>query len=63
MPTPSIVYLEPFDWRNQRAFGYDMWSERVRNAAMSRARDEGRVAISKKVDPGTGTDHDVQVGF
>ncbi|WP_353850005.1 CHASE domain-containing protein [Accumulibacter sp.] len=33
----SIVYLEPFDWRNQRAFGYDMYSEPVRQRAMERA--------------------------
>lgn len=32
-----IVYLEPFDWRNQRAFGYDMLSEPVRREAMTRA--------------------------
>ena len=25
----AIVYLEPFDWRNKRAFGYDMYSEKI----------------------------------
>lgn len=45
----SIVYLEPFDWRNQRAFGYDMFSEPVRREAMSRARDEGRAVASAPV--------------
>src|SRR3546814_19605036 len=35
----SIIYLEPFDWRNQRAFGYDMFLAPVRRAAMERARD------------------------
>ncbi len=25
----AIIYLEPFDWRNRRAFGYDMYSERL----------------------------------
>jgi CHASE1-domain containing sensor protein len=33
----AIVYLEPFDRRNQRAFGYDMYSNPVRRAAMDRA--------------------------
>lgn len=34
----SIIYLEPFDQRNRRAFGYDMYSEPVRRVAMARAR-------------------------
>lgn len=45
----AIVYLEPFDDRNQRAFGYDMFSEPVRRAAMSRARDTGRTRMSGPV--------------
>ena len=45
----SIIYLEPFDWRNQRAFGFDMYSEANRRAAMEHARDTGSTAISAKV--------------
>jgi signal transduction histidine kinase/CHASE1-domain containing sensor protein/DNA-binding NarL/FixJ family response regulator len=45
----AIIFLEPFDSGNQRAFGYDMFSEPVRRAAMERARDSGEVAISGKV--------------
>lgn len=45
----AIVFLEPFDWRNQRAFGYDMFSEPTRREAMIRARDTGRVAMTGKV--------------
>jgi PAS domain S-box-containing protein len=45
----SIVYLEPFDARNRRAFGYDMYSDPTRRAAMQQARDEGRPIISAKV--------------
>lgn len=45
----SIVFLEPFDWRNRRAFGYDMYSEPVRRVAMARARDTGRPSVSGKV--------------
>ncbi|RLL51714.1 PAS domain S-box protein [Mariprofundus sp. EBB-1] len=45
----GIVYLEPFDWRNQRAFGYDMFSEPVRHEAMARARDSGTLALTGKV--------------
>jgi CHASE1-domain containing sensor protein len=35
----SIIYLEPFEGRNLRAFGYDMYSETVRRQAMDKARD------------------------
>jgi PAS domain S-box-containing protein len=59
----SIIYLEPFDWRNQRAFGYDMYSESVRRQAMERARDSGEPAISGRVTLVQETDQDVQYGF
>lgn len=45
----SIVYLEPFRDLNHRALGFDMFSEPVRRAAMERARDSGRAALSGKV--------------
>jgi PAS domain S-box-containing protein len=59
----SIIYLEPFDWRNQRAFGYDMLSEPVRRAAMERARDTGLASLSGRVTLVQETDEAVQVGF
>src|SRR5574338_503334 len=46
----SIDLLVPLDWRNQRALGFDMYSEPIRRAAMARARDTGEVAISGKVE-------------
>ncbi len=45
----SIIYLEPFSGRNLRAFGYDMFSEPVRHAAMQRAADTQEPAWSDKV--------------
>ena len=45
----SIIYLEPFSGSNLRAFGYDMFSEPVRRAAMEQARDTGAAALSGKV--------------
>lgn len=45
----SIVYLEPFSGRNLRAFGYDMYSEPVRHAAMQKALESGEEALSGKV--------------
>jgi HD-GYP domain-containing protein (c-di-GMP phosphodiesterase class II) len=48
-PYSAIIYLEPFDWRNQRALGYDMYSEPIRREAMERARDGDAEALSGKV--------------
>jgi PAS domain S-box-containing protein len=45
----SIIYLEPFEGLNLRAFGYDMYSEPVRRAAMEQARDENQATLSGKV--------------
>jgi diguanylate cyclase (GGDEF)-like protein/PAS domain S-box-containing protein len=58
----SIIYLEPFNWRNQRAFAYDMLSEPVRGEAMRRARSTGEAALSGKVTLIQETDRDVQTG-
>ncbi|HEV3039426.1 MAG TPA: CHASE domain-containing protein [Candidatus Angelobacter sp.] len=59
----SIVYIEPFDWRNQRAFGFDMFSEPVRHAAMEYARDNGTTSLSGTVKLVQETEADVQAGF
>jgi PAS domain S-box-containing protein len=59
----SIIYLEPFDWRNQRAFGYDMLTEPVRRTAMHHARDTGRAALSGRVTLVQETETAVQPGF
>ncbi|WP_200374477.1 CHASE domain-containing protein [Thiocystis violacea] len=59
----AIVYLEPFDWRNRRAFGYDMFSEPVRREAMTRAWEEDRAALSGRVQLRQETARDVQAGF
>ncbi len=59
----SIVYLEPFYGRNLRAFGYDMYSEPVRRAAMEQARDTGKGAVSGKVVLVQEAGSEVQSGF
>ncbi len=59
----AIVYLEPSDWRNQRALGYDMHSEPVRRLAMERSRDADQTSISGKVRLVQETEQDVQSGF
>nr|WP_093191669.1 CHASE domain-containing protein [Thiocapsa sp. KS1] len=58
----SIVYLEPFSGRNLRAFGYDMFSEPMRRAAMEEARDRDIAALSGRVHLVQETDEDVQAG-
>ena len=45
----SIEFLEPFNWRNRRAFGYDMYSEEVRRQAMRRAAEQDEPALTGKV--------------
>lgn len=45
----SIIYLEPFDWRNQRAFGYDMYSNETRKEAMQRAIETTLPSLTAKV--------------
>ncbi|SMP41065.1 PAS domain S-box-containing protein [Neorhodopirellula lusitana] len=58
----AIVYIEPFDWRNERAFGYDMYSEEVRHKAMERAARTGLLTVSGKITLIQETDQDVQAG-
>jgi PAS domain S-box-containing protein len=45
----AISHIEPFQARNLLAFGYDMFSEPVRRAAMEAARDTGAAAATGKV--------------
>ena len=59
----SILYLEPFDARNQRAFGFDMYSEPTRRDAMESAARTGVATISGPVTLIQETDEDVQRGF
>ena len=59
----SIVYLEPLDFRNIRAVGYDMFSESVRRDAMNRAIDSGKAAASGKVRLVQENGKDEQAGF
>ena len=45
----AIVYIQPLDFRNQRALGYDMFTDPVRRQAMEQARDTGKPVASGKV--------------
>ncbi len=59
----AIVNLEPLDWRNRRAIGYDMFSDPTRREAMERARNTGDVTASGKVELVQETDAERQAGF
>lgn len=48
-PKSAVAHIEPFNARNLRAFGFDMYSDPVRRAAMDAARDSGQAAASGKV--------------
>ena len=58
----SIEFLEPFNWRNRRAFGFDMYSEPTRRAAMQRAALTGTASLSGRVTLIQETAADVQPG-
>lgn len=58
----SIIYIEPFRDRNLRAFGYDMYSEPVRQKAMRYAVENDTAALSGKVVLLQETETDVQAG-
>ena len=59
----SIIYLEPFDWRNKRAFGYDMWSNDLRRQAMKKSVETGNAIASGLITLVQETDEDIQKGF
>jgi PAS domain S-box-containing protein len=58
-----VMYIEPFRGRNLRAFGFDLYSEAERRAAVERARDRGEPAISGRVTLTQETGRDMQAGF
>lgn len=58
-----ILYLEPLDARNQRAFGRDMLAEANRREAMLRARDTGQVIASDRLTLYQETEADAQPGM
>jgi signal transduction histidine kinase len=59
-----IVFIEPFDERNRRAFGYDMYTEPVRREAMDRAARgaTGAVTPALRLVQETG-EREAQSGF
>jgi signal transduction histidine kinase len=58
-----VLYIEPNDWRNQRALGFDLITEPVRREAMLRARDSALPAVTGKIKLAQETNQGVQSGF
>lgn len=58
-----VIYLEPFDERNRRAFGFDLFSEKVRRSGLEQARDTGSPKMTGKITPIQETEEDIQPGF
>lgn len=58
-----IIYLEPYDARNEAAVGFDMYSEPVRRQAMERAWRAGAPALSGKVTLKQEIEGPKQAGF
>lgn len=59
----SVIYIEPFNERNRRAFGYDLFSEPNRKNAMLTARDNGLTTITGKITLVQETEYNIQAGF
>lgn len=59
----AITYLEPLDWRNQRAIGYDMWTESNRQKAMNQAVETGQASRSAQITLVQETNKNTQKGF
>ena len=46
----SIIFLEPLTARNEKALGYDMFTDPTRREAMEEARDRGEPRLTGKVE-------------
>jgi diguanylate cyclase (GGDEF)-like protein/PAS domain S-box-containing protein len=58
-----LVQLEPSVRRNQRAYGFDAFTDPVRRAALEQSRDSGSAVVTEKVTRLEETGSDVPAGF
>jgi len=58
-----VTYLEPMTWRNERALGFDMYSEPVRRVAIAHAVDAADIGLSGRVTLVQETAEEPQPGF
>lgn len=58
-----VTFLEPDDFRNKRAIGYDIYSEETRRQAVNTLKNTGITTITGKIVLVQETEEDVQNGF
>ena len=58
-----VVFLEPEDYRNKRAIGYDVYSEEIRHQAVDQAIKTGKITLTNKITLVQETEADIQKGF
>lgn len=58
-----VVYLEPLNFRNERAIGFDIYTEDKRRAAVNLTKETGQTTLSEKIILVQETDEDIQNGF
>jgi CHASE1-domain containing sensor protein len=58
-----VVFLEPQDFRNKRAIGYDVYSEEIRHQAIDQAIKTGEITLTRNVILVQETEKDIQNGF
>jgi len=57
-----VIYIEPFEGRNLRNFGYDLWSEPIRRTALGQARDNGIPSLTARLLLSPESNSDTQPG-
>lgn len=58
-----VDFINPLDWRNRRALGFDMYTEATRRQAISLARDSGEAMLTGPIKLRQETEQDVQAGL
>ena len=58
-----VTYLEPMTWRNERALGFDMYSEPMRRMAMDHAVEAADIGLTGRVTLVQETMEEPQPGF
>ena len=58
-----VVFLEPQDFRNKRAIGYDVYSEEIRREAVEKSKEMEKTVLTGKIILVQETEENIQNGF
>lgn len=58
-----VVFLEPQDFRNNRAIGYDVYSEEIRREAVEKSKEIEKTVLTGKIILVQETEENIQNGF